>query len=63
MRQQPNLIKKAFQFLLNVIPIGESAYTEFLKGRLEEKFEELLDNISKTRIPTKLLTKKKNIIY
>ena len=46
-----------------MIPIGESAYTEFLKGRLEEKFEELLDNISKTRIPTKLLTKKKNIIY
>lgn len=46
-----------------MIPIGESAYTEFLKGSLEEKFEELFDNISKTRIPTKLLTKKKKTIY
>ena len=30
LRQEPNLMKKAFQLFLNVIPIGDSAYAEFM---------------------------------
>ena len=52
------LDKKDSQFLLNVIAIGESAYAEFRKTRLEEKTAQIFDNIPKTRISTKLSTKK-----
>ena len=53
------LDRKASEFLLNVIPICESAYAKFRKGRLEEKSVQLFDNIPITRIPSKLSTKKK----
>ena len=52
------LDKKDSQFLLNVIAIGESAYAEFRKTRLEEKTAQIFDNIPKTRISTKLSAKK-----
>ena len=52
------LDKKASQFLLNVMLIGESAYAKFRKGRLEEKSVQLFDSISKTRTQSKLSTKK-----
>ena len=46
-----------------MIPIGESAYAKFRKGRLEEKSVQLFDSTSKTRIPSKLSAKKKKTIY
>ena len=52
------LDKKTSQFLLNVIRIGKSEYAKFRKGRLEEKSVQLFDSIPKTRIPSKLSTKK-----
>ena len=42
-----------------MIPIGESAYAKFRKGRLEEKSVQLFGSIPKIRIPSKLSTKKK----
>ena len=52
------LDKKDSQFLLNMIAIGESVYVEFRKTRLEEKTAQIFGNIPKTRISTKLSTKK-----
>ena len=46
-----------------MIPIGESAYAKFRKGRPEEKSVQLFDSTSKTRIPSKLSAKKKKTIY
>ena len=59
------LDKKAFQFLLNVVPIGESAYDgrpRFEKVDMRKNLQ-LFDNIPKTRIPTTLSTKKKKKQY
>ena len=53
------LNKKASQFSLNMIPVGESAYVELQKGRLEDKSGQLFGSIPKTGIPTKLSTRKK----
>ena len=41
------------------MPIGESVYAQFQKGKLGEKSVQLFDSIPKTIIPTMLLTKKK----
>ena len=58
-----NLAAGASQFLLNVMPSGESAYVKFQKGRIKEKSVQLFDIIPKTRIPSKLSTKKKTTTY
>lgn len=58
-----SLAAGAFQFLLNVMPFGESAYVKFRKGRLKEKSVQLFGSIPKTRIPSKLSTKKKTMTY
>ena len=47
--------------LLNTLPIGEYAYAEFWKSRLEEKSVKLFDTIPKIRILTKLPAIKKKI--
>ena len=45
------------------MPSGESAYVKFQKGRIKEKSVQLFDIIPKTRIPSKLSTKKKTTTY
>ena len=57
------LDKKAFQFLLNVVPIGESAYDGRPRFEKVDMRKNLFDNIPKTRIPTTLSTKKKKKQY
>ena len=53
-----NVAIGASQFLLNVRPTGESAYAKFRKSRLNEKTVQHVDSIPKTRILSKLSTKK-----